>query len=129
MLKKKILVVDDQELFTRLVKLNLEASGEYEVRTENKGVNALGAAKEFRPDIILLDILMPDMSGSEVLKQVKADPFTRSIPVVFVTALVKKENLLSPGGTIDGQPFIAKPARTKEMIECIEKYSKKRPSL
>lgn len=123
--KKKILVVDDQELFTRLVKLNLEGSGDYEVRTENKGANALAAAKEFKPDIILLDILMPDMSGSEALKQIKADPITRNIAVVFVTALVKKENMPVPGGTIDGQPFIAKPARTKEIIACIEKYTKK----
>lgn len=124
MLKKRILVVDDMRLFTRLLKLNLEATGKYEVRTENQGANALAAAKEFGPDLILLDILMPDMSGSAVLQQIKADQSTKDIPVVFVTALVKKENTNLPGGTIDDQPFLAKPVRTKELLACIEKYLK-----
>lgn len=123
--KKKILIVDDQQLFTRLVKINLEATDLFEVRTENCGSNALKATKEFNPDLILLDIAMPDMSGSQVLQQLKADPFTRNVPVVFVTALVKKEGSALPGGTIDGQPFLAKPVRIKELLACIEQYIRK----
>lgn len=64
--EKKILIVDDEEDFTKLIKLNLERTGEYEVEIENGGLRGLAAAREFKPDLILLDILMPDMEGGEV---------------------------------------------------------------
>lgn len=119
--KKKILIIDDQVGFTRLVKLNLEFSGVYEVITENKGVNGFAKAKECMPDIILLDIAMPDMDGTKVLKQLKADEATKNIPVVFITALIKKEDILLPGGSIEGQPFLVKPIGRIALLECIEK--------
>jgi len=123
MKKKKILLIDDQAGFTNFVKMYLEFNDKYEVRTENKGANGLAAAKEYKPDIILLDIAMPDMNGSKVLQQLKADVVTKDIPVVFITALIKKEELTHLGGTIDGQPFLVKPVGRKAFIECIEKYT------
>lgn len=120
MTKKKILIIDDEEFFTKLVKLNLEKTGKYEVRAENKGSVGLAAAREFKPDLILLDILMEDMEGSEVAAQLKNDANTAEIPVVFLTAVVKKEELENGSGVIGGHPFIAKPVSTAELINCIE---------
>jgi len=119
--KKKILIVDDEELFTKLVKLNLEKTGDYEVRVENKGLQGLAAAREFQPDLILLDILMPDMEGSEVASRLQDDAQTKDIPVVFLTAVVRKEEVESGCGVIGGRPFIAKPVSVNELVDCIER--------
>jgi CheY-like chemotaxis protein len=73
MSKKRILLIDDDPSFTRLLKLNLEETGAYEVRTENRGTAALTAAREFKPDLILLDVVMPDMGGGDVAFQIGAD--------------------------------------------------------
>lgn len=123
--KKKILIIDDEVGFTRLVKLNLDLKQVYDVRTENLGANGFRVAKEFKPDLILLDIAMPDLSGSVVFQQLKADAETKDIPVVFVTALVKKEGDMQPGGTIDGQPYLAKPVGIRKLTESIEEHIRK----
>src|SRR5205809_734888 len=72
---KRLLLVDDEEPFTRLVKLNLEQTGRYTVRIENDGAKALATAREFAPDLILLDVIMPDagrFSGGAVLASVQS---------------------------------------------------------
>lgn len=121
MAKKKILIVDDEENFTRLVKMNLEKTGRYEVRQENMGSNGLGVAKEFKPDLILLDILMQDTEGGEVAAQLKNDAATKDIPLVFLTAAVKKEEVGEGCSIIGGHPFVAKPVSIGDLINCIEK--------
>lgn len=119
--KKKILIIDDEENFTRLVKMNLEATGKYEVKIENKGMLGLTTAKQFKPDLILLDILMPDMEGSEVASQLNEDKDTESIPVVFLTAIVKEKEVQESNGFIAGQHFVAKPVSADKLIEVIER--------
>ena len=117
---KKILVVDDEEHFTAMVKLNLEDRGNYEVRTENKGSNALAAAKEFNPDIIILDVIMPDMAGGEVVQQLKAEELTKDIPIVFLTALVTKDEETAGQGIEGDNLYIAKPVTVERLIDFIE---------
>src|ERR1035438_4062424 len=73
-MKKRILVVDDEPALTRMIKLTLEQTEQYEVRTENLGRKAIEAAREFKPELILLDVLMPDMLGSEIAAQLEQDP-------------------------------------------------------
>ena len=124
--KKKILLVDDEEAFGRMVKLNLEKTGEYEVEIETKGAGALDAVKEFRPDLILLDIVMPDVDGAEIGRQIMSEETLKNIPLVFLTAIVREEEVVSQGGIIGGYPFISKPVTTKKLIECIEKNIRKR---
>ncbi len=119
--RKKILVIDDEKDFTKLIKRNLELTGKYEVRTENKGLLGLAAAKEFKPDLILLDILMPDVDGGEVGCELENDPETKGIPVIYLTAVVNKEEVDRNEGFIGGHPFIAKPVSTYELIDYIEK--------
>ncbi|MDD5292593.1 MAG: response regulator [Candidatus Omnitrophica bacterium] len=119
--KKKILIVDDEEDFTKLVKLNLEKTAKYEVKTENIGLRGLAAAKAFKPDLVLLDIFMPDLGGNEIATQLKNDRDTADIPVVFLTAVVRKEEVEGQSGIIGGYHFIAKPVDTEEIIEVIER--------
>ena len=122
MVPKKILVVDDESSITRLLKLNLEKSGRFVVRAENLGARCLAAAREFQPDFILLDVMMPDMDGGEVAAQIKADPILKDIPIVFLTAAVKKEEIKARDGLIGGFPYIAKPLNMKGVISAIEKH-------
>lgn len=117
MKKKKILLVDDERSFTRVLKLYLEKTGTYEVRDENRGEMALAAARQFKPDLILLDIVMPDMDGGEIASNIIADETLKNTPIVFLTAAVAKDE----EGMISGRPFIAKPANAEEVVECIEK--------
>ena len=122
MAKKRVLVVDDEKDFTKLVKSNLEKTGNYDVWTENLGSRALGAAKQFHPDIIFLDIIMPDMDGGDVAKQIQEDNLVSDIPIVFITAATTKDEVYSTRGVIGGHPFRAKPVTTEELINCIEDY-------
>jgi CheY-like chemotaxis protein len=119
--KKRILIIDDEESFTQLVKLNLEASGKYEVMTENKGSLGLVATKQFKPDLILLDLIMPDMGGGELSGQLESDEETKNIPIVFLTAIMTKEEAEARGGIISGHQVIAKPITTEQLIDFIER--------
>ena len=121
-MKKRILVVDDEPAITRMVKLNLEQTGRYEVRTENLGRRAIESAREFRPDLILLDVMMPGMLGSEIASQLKADPELRSIKYVFLTAFVTKDEELRSSGQIGGHTFIAKPISADDLCRAIEDH-------
>ena len=119
--RKKILVIDDEENFARLIKLNLESTGRYEVKTESKGALSLETAKKFKPDLIFLDILMSDVGGDVVACQLKDDQETENIPIVFLTAVAKREEVEESSGVIGGHPFIAKPAGLQQLIAVIEK--------
>ena len=118
-IKKRILVVDDEPKITRWLRLNLEQTGEYVVREENRGSHALDAALEFHPDAILLDVLMPDVDGGEVAGQFKASPRFRGVPIVFLTAAVTREEVRSHDGCVGGDIFLAKPVDIPELIKCL----------
>ncbi|MGA2775865.1 MAG: response regulator [Candidatus Omnitrophota bacterium] len=121
MIKKRILFIDDEEDFTKFIKLNLEETGKYEVRTENKGVLGLAAAKDFQPNLIFLDVMMPDIDGGDVCYQLENDEDTKNIPVVFLTAAIKKDEVDSYGGIMGKNRFIAKPVDVTQLIDFIEK--------
>ena len=122
MTKKKILVVDDEQNMTRMLKRNLEATGRYDVRTENSGAVGVVAAREFQPDLILLDVMMPGMDGGEVAAKIKEDKRLANIPIIFLSAIVKKEETQSTGGNIGGLTFLAKPVKLDDLITCIENH-------
>jgi len=119
-MKKRILVVDDEPDITWMIKLNLEQTGRYEVRTENQGMKAIEAAREFRPDLILLDVMMPGILGSEIAEQLQADPQLRTIKFVFLTAMVTKEEALRSSGQIGGHTFVAKPISADDLCRLVE---------
>ncbi|MDB6030786.1 MAG: response regulator receiver protein, partial [Verrucomicrobiales bacterium] len=74
MTPKKVLIVDDEVSITRLLKLNLERTGLFVVRDENRASKALQAAKEFKPDVVLLDVMMPEMDGGDVAALIRSTP-------------------------------------------------------
>ncbi len=125
MQKKKILIIDDEATFAQIVKLNLEESGEYEVKTENKGANGFAMAKEFRPELILLDIMMPDVDGFKILKTLKNDDDTINIPVIMLTA-VGSDSAKLKAVQMYCEDYILKPVTTEGMKEKIEKVLKRR---
>ena len=122
-MSKRILVVDDEVALTRMVKMNLENAGDFVVRTVNQGSEAVSAAREFMPDLIFLDVMMPDMSGDEVALELREDPVLAEIPMVFMTAIVTKSETGSTGANIGGNEFLAKPARTADLLAVIEKMT------
>ena len=127
MRKKRILIVDDEAGFTRLVKLNLEQTGHYEVRTEAKALLAVNTALSFQPDLIFLDNIMPELEGGDVLGRLKAQTSLKDTPVVFLTATVRKQEVDARGGIIGGFPFLAKPVSVKSLVDCIEQHIKAVP--
>ncbi|MGH7899615.1 MAG: response regulator [Candidatus Binatia bacterium] len=119
--KKRLLLVDDEEGFTTLLKLNLEETNNYDVRVENDGAKALKAAHEFQPDLILLDVIMPDVDGGEVGAQIKADSKLKHVPVIYLTAIVSQKELDAQSRVIGGRLFVAKPVSKQVLIELIER--------
>lgn len=119
--KKRILIVDDEAGFTRLIKLTLEKAGHYTVMEETDPTRAREAGREFMPDIIFLDIVMPKVDGGDVAQQIKADPMLRHIPIIFLTAIVSKKEAAYTD-TIGGFPFLAKPVSLDALIQCVEEH-------
>lgn len=115
---KKILVVDDEKDIVDIIKYNLEREKEYEVLTASNGKQAIEAA-ETNPDLILLDIMMPELNGFEVCKILKSNPHTSGIPIIFLTA---KENEIDEilGLEIGADDYITKPISPRKVIARIK---------
>jgi CheY-like chemotaxis protein len=120
MSKKKILVVDDVANFTYSLRRSLEATGKYEVREENSGALAYASAQQFQPDLILLDVVMPDMDGGSVAAKIQDDENLKHIPIVFLTGTLKTKEAKPTGSNIGGRTFLAKPVELDDLITCIE---------
>ncbi len=121
MSKKRILAVDDEPSITRLLKLNLEQTGRYEVREENHAAEALETVRQFHPDLVISDVMMPEVAGGEFAAQLRDDPTLRRIPVIFLTAAVRKEELGGAEGVIAGRLYVAKPLDVKSLLVAIER--------
>lgn len=118
--KTRVLVVDDEPGFTCVLKLSLEGTGRFVVRAEQSAQAGFAAAKAFHPDVILLDVIMPEADGGDLARMLEADPATADIPVIFVTALVEHEETAMSGLLSAGRVFIPKPASVVQVIGCIE---------
>jgi two-component system cell cycle response regulator DivK len=118
---KTVLVVEDNELNMKLFCDLLEAHGYKTIQTKD-GMAALGLAREHQPDLILMDIQLPEVSGLEVTKWLKSDEELRHIPVVAVTAFAMKgdEQKIRDGGCED---YIAKPISVTKFIETVKQFT------
>jgi signal transduction histidine kinase/DNA-binding response OmpR family regulator len=115
-----ILIVDDTPANLRLLSRMLTAEG-YKVRAAPNGAWALEAARSFPPDLILLDILMPEMDGYEVCERLKADERTRYIPIIFISALDRTEDKIR-AFEIGGVDYITKPFQSEEVAARVETH-------
>ncbi|MFN6562166.1 MAG: response regulator [Nostoc sp. ChiSLP01] len=109
-MNRSILIVDDEEDVQAIAKLGLEMGAGWNVLTACSGREALNVAANFKLDVILLDMMMPDMDGRATLQQLKANPVTQSIPVILLTAKVQDSDRDSFTG-LDVAAIFAKPFR------------------
>ena len=113
-MSKRILVVDDNPDAVTILRSTLEARG-FTVIVESNGAGALDAANAEPPDLILLDVMMPEMSGMEVLQHLKEAPRTSRIPVILVTAKTQDEDVIS-GYQVGADYYITKPFTAKQLL-------------
>jgi DNA-binding response OmpR family regulator len=126
--KIRILLIDDEPSFTRMLKMNLEHRG-FKVMVENNGAYAYTAARDFLPDFIFLDVIMPDVDGGDVAAKIRSDRRFKDVPIVFLTAGVSKESTRAKGNVIGGQTYLAKPVTVDEVVRCIDKELQKQASV
>ena len=117
---KTIMVVDDEESMVHLLRTILEAQG-YEVTTVMDGREVVAHLRDRRPDLIILDLMMPEMDGWEVLHEVRQDPAMASIPVIILT--VKKDELDRTVGTefLKVEGYVTKPFVRRALVELVGK--------
>jgi DNA-binding response OmpR family regulator len=117
----RILVVDDEPHLSGLVRLALEKTKRFEVRVENRSALALTAARDFRPDMVLLDVDMPGKDGGEVARELRGDSMFRHIPILFFTSLISREEAGDRETERGGMLFLAKPVNPKVLVEAIDR--------
>lgn len=115
---KKILVVDDEPSIARLVKMSLSVEG-YDVKTATSGFEAMEELEQDKPDLMVLDIMMPGMNGYEVCMEVKKKSHTKGIKIVFLTARGNPGDA-QQGFSIGGDDYIIKPFDPEELLEKIK---------
>ena len=130
MANKKILIVDDEKDVLLVLEKQLTIA-EYDVITANNGKHALLLAASQQPDLIVLDIQMPDMNGGEIAFRLKENSTTTDIPVVFLTCLLSGSESGRMGHNCGGKTMVAKSSDTKELIAIIDEIlsNKKCPPL
>jgi CheY-like chemotaxis protein len=117
--RKRILVIDDEASITRGIKLNLEALGTFEIRQVNHAPDAVQSALEFKPDLVLLDIVMPEMDGGEVAARLREIPSLKDTPIIFLTAIVSHEETQGGEAYIGGEDYLAKPVDLGTLVQAI----------
>jgi len=123
--KSRVLIVDDNPRFAHSAQLFLERTGNYFACALSDPRRALETARSFHPDLILLDLIMPQADGTEVATQITSDWMLRSVPIVFVTALITREEARD-GRRINGHSVVPKPGHGSELIKVVEESLPKR---
>ena len=120
MAKQKILIVEDEESLLKLESILLTSKG-YDVRGFSNGQQALDAIQEERPDLVLLDIMLPEIDGFEVCQRIKDNPETKDIPVIMLTAKKSREDM-ARGEKVGADWYITKPFKSAMVIETIQRF-------
>jgi two-component system phosphate regulon response regulator PhoB len=111
---KKILIVDDESDVTELLAYTLKAKG-YVVETVNDPSRSIGIARTFLPDLVILDVMMPDLNGIQICRMLRADAKLKKVPVVFLTAKAEESDRIQ-GLEMGADDYICKPFSTKELV-------------
>lgn len=124
--EKRVLVVDDEPDVTELLEFKLKQAG-YLVRTLNDPLRALGLARDLRPEVIVLDVMMPDLSGLQLLKMIRADALLRDTPVLFLTAKGETADRLR-GLEVGADDYLAKPFDVREVVLRVQALARRAKS-
>lgn len=114
MAKQKILVVDDELDVTELLEFNLKAAG-YDVQSAEDGPTALKKARDIQPDLIVLDVMLPEMQGTDVCKELRRDPVTSAIPIIMLTAKAAEIDRVL-GLELGADDYVTKPFSPRELV-------------
>jgi CheY-like chemotaxis protein len=117
--KPRILIVDDNPRFSHSARLILQQSGQYVVCEENDAAGAVETARSFRPDLTLLDLIMPGVDGAEVAAQIESDWALHGVSIVFVTGLVTSDEARN-GQRIDGHRVVSKPISSSHLLRVVD---------
>jgi PleD family two-component response regulator len=119
--KRAILIVDDDAASTRMTKMILEKTGLYKVSICNHGSEAFKIIQDTRPELVILDVMMPDADGTEIAAQIREDKSLEATRVVFMTSLVSQKEVLE-GSVIGGHPFIPKPVSGEVLLKQVKGF-------
>jgi CheY-like chemotaxis protein len=126
---RKVLVVDDDDEIREITQLALEVMGGWQVLSADRGAKALKVAREHRPDVVLLDVMMPDMDGPTTFSRMQLDPATRDIPVILLTAKVQVGHVQvwdsMPVVGVISKPF--NPATLSDEVDALLREHEARP--
>lgn len=117
---KRVLVVDDEPLIRQLIVINLELEG-FEVHTAGDGLEALAKAREIHPDVVTLDVMMPNMDGWATARRLRADPDTRDTRIVFISARGRPADVSR--GLQLGEAYLTKPFDPDEVVEAVRRLA------
>ncbi len=121
MKKSKILIIDDDVRLARMLKSHLQQNEIYEVGIETNATDAVNSIREFMPELVLLDIMMPGVSGDMIADEILNDEELSHIKIIFLTGLVTKHEVQSKEGQFSGHALLAKPVDIDELLACVEK--------
>lgn len=122
---KRVLVVDDDRVIQQLLEVNLELEGYEVVATASDGKEALEKIRELKPDLVILDIMMPKMDGLEVCRRLRADPKLADIPVVLLSARAQDMDIRE-GLELGASAYLTKPFDPVELLEVVGRLAKNR---
>ena len=114
--KRKLLVVDDDEELVELMVDTFVRDGRFDVKSANNGFGAGMLVKEFRPDLVILDVMLPDINGKEVCQRVRSDPSMKSVKIICISGMVEQDKIadLRAAGADD---FMNKPFEVEKLLE------------
>ncbi len=118
-MNRRVLIIDDSPATTLTTRLLLQKLGSFEVCEENHPRRAVATARGFQPDVILLDLTMPDLDGGCVAQLLESDPALANVPIIFFTAAIEPDEVERLHGTWGGMRFISKPMRPKAMMRTL----------
>ena len=114
--KKKMLIVDDDQDLVDLMSDAFERDGRFEIRTANNGFDAGMQVKEFRPDIVILDVMLPDINGKEVCQRVRSDKTLESVKIICISGMIEQDKIAELR-TVGANDFMQKPFSTDKLLE------------
>lgn len=121
--QKKLLIIDNEHELTEILKIAMEEMGGFDVRTENNPMRAAAAARQFVPDLLVLDIRMPDLDGADVILRIRNEPRLAQIPVVFLTGNVSKSESERLGGRIGNCRLLPKTMPLAELAAHFNEFA------